>query len=52
MVTEGKLTLTVNQKAHVLHASDSISFDASFEHIYTNSSEGMLKAVVMNFYPA
>ena len=52
MVMEGELTLTVNQKAHVLHANDSISFDASFEHIYANNGEGMLKAVVTNFYPA
>jgi transcriptional regulator with XRE-family HTH domain len=52
MVMEGELTLTVNHKAHVLHESDSISFDASFEHIYANSGEGILKAVITNYYPA
>ncbi len=51
MVIKGELTLTVKQKEYALHESDSISFDASYEHIYTNSGEGMLKAVVTNFYP-
>lgn len=51
MVIEGELTLTVNQAEHVLRESDSISFDASYEHIYFNSGKGVLKAVVTNFYP-
>ena len=52
MVLEGELTLDTDHKTYMLHANDSISFAASAEHIYYNSGTGVLKATVINYYPA
>ncbi|VBB08338.1 Hypothetical protein LUCI_3682 [Lucifera butyrica] len=52
MVLEGELTLEVNHETFILHADDTIAFSASTKHAYFNSGKGILKTVIMNFYPA
>lgn len=51
MVLEGEMTLTVDANAYTLHADDSLSFDASLTHVYANSGQGTMKAVITNYYP-
>lgn len=52
MLLEGELTLEVNNETYKLNPNDSISFQASNQHIYINSGKGTLKATITNFYPA
>lgn len=52
MVFAGCLELTVNGRTHVLHPDDAISFAASTEHTYAACGSEMLKAAIINFYPA
>jgi mannose-6-phosphate isomerase-like protein (cupin superfamily) len=52
MVLEGELSLSVNQETFLLKANDTINFTASAKHCYENSGNGMLKAAIINYYPA
>lgn len=51
MVLEGQLTLEVNNETYHLDTDDTISFHASFKHVYRNSGKTVLKTVIINFYP-
>lgn len=51
MILEGELTLEVNNKTYKLNPDDSIKFSATKEHVYINTGQGTLKAMVINFYP-
>lgn len=51
MVLEGELTVEVNGKSFILQADDAITFTASVRHAYENSGTGILKTVIINFYP-
>jgi Predicted transcriptional regulators len=51
MVLEGELSLTIENHTYVVEANDTISFQASSQHIYTNSGTGTLKVSVTNYYP-
>ncbi|WP_432409405.1 helix-turn-helix domain-containing protein [Wukongibacter sp. M2B1] len=51
MVLEGQLTLEINNETFILNADDTITFTASAKHVYFNSRKGILKAVIINFYP-
>lgn len=52
MVFAGCLELTVNGCTHTLHPDDAVSFVASSAHTYAACGSGMLKAAIINFYPA
>ncbi len=52
MVLQGTLTLTIKEESFALTIDDSITFPAAAEHVYTNSGQGILKAVIINHYPA
>ena len=52
MVLEGELTLEVNNNTFILYPDDTITFTASGKHVYFNSGNGILKAAIINFYPA
>ena len=52
MILEGTLTLTIKEEQFTLSADDTISFIASAEHTYHNSGKGVLKAAIINHYPA
>lgn len=52
MVIEGELTLSVNNETFTLSLNDTIDFIASTKHIYCNSGQGILKAVIINYYPS
>jgi len=51
MVLAGQLTLTVGDKQLVLNQDDATRFDPTNQHIYQNSGSGLLKAIIINFYP-
>lgn len=50
MVMSGELTLSLNGKSYVLKKNDTISFDASVEHIYQSTGKQELKTVIINYY--
>lgn len=52
MVLEGELSLTVNDQTHILQPNDSICFTASARHVYSSSGSNILKANIINYYPA
>lgn len=51
MILEGELTLNVNNESYILLPDDTIDFIASNRHTYCNSGCGILKAVIINYYP-
>jgi transcriptional regulator with XRE-family HTH domain len=51
LVFDGELTLKTDNKEYVLNSGDSIFFDASKEHIYTNNSPIMVRMTIINYYP-
>jgi transcriptional regulator with XRE-family HTH domain len=51
LVSEGELTLSVNNKRYVLKKDEAVEFTASNKHSYYSSGNTTLKAVVINFYP-
>lgn len=51
MVLEGQLTLEVNNESFILYTDDTITFTASAKHVYFNNGKGILKTVIINFYP-
>lgn len=51
MVLEGELTLRIHHEEFTLAENDAIEFEASAEHTYCNSGNGMVKAVITNYYP-
>ncbi|MDD3028594.1 MAG: XRE family transcriptional regulator [Erysipelotrichaceae bacterium] len=52
MVIEGELTLEVANQIHTIKKDEAINFDAANAHSYKASSKEMVKAVLINFYPA
>ncbi len=52
MVFSGCLTLTVGTRTYTLQQDDAISFVAAEEHTYAACGSEMLKAAIINFYPA
>ncbi|GAX01966.1 helix-turn-helix domain-containing protein [Secundilactobacillus silagei] len=51
MVLAGQLTLISGSKQLVLNQDDATRFDPTNQHIYQNSGQGTLKAMIINFYP-
>lgn len=52
MVFAGCLELSANDRTHTLRQDDAISFVASGRHVYTACGDEMLRAAIINFYPA
>jgi transcriptional regulator with XRE-family HTH domain len=52
MVLSGCLELTLNDAVYRLNPEDSIKFDASIPHRYCAVGDGILKATIVNYYPA
>ena len=52
MVFAGCLKLTANGRTHILRQDDAIGFIASNRHTYTACGSEMLRAAIINFYPA
>ncbi len=52
MVLSGELTFTIGGASHILGIDDAIQFDASADHSYFASGNEMLKAIIINHYPA
>ncbi|WP_432646073.1 helix-turn-helix domain-containing protein [Mitsuokella sp.] len=50
-VREGKLKLEVAGQFFYLQTGDSLTFDATLRHIYTNEGEGISEALCINHYP-
>jgi transcriptional regulator with XRE-family HTH domain len=50
-VLSGDLSISYQNERHVLHAGDSVYFDASEPHSYTGSSENPAKAIVVITLP-
>lgn len=50
IVNNGQLSLDVNGTKHILNIGDSIVFDSSKPHSYTNSSNEMLRMTIINYY--
>lgn len=51
MILEGELTITIGDKSYLVSQNDTVNFTASVRHNYRNSGKGILRAVVINFYP-
>lgn len=52
MVLEGELTLTSGDHHYHLKPNDTIEFNAATSHTYVACGDQMLKAAVINYYPA
>ncbi len=50
-VTTGELVVELESTEHTLKAGDSISFDSSISHTYTNKQKETTSFMVINFYP-
>jgi transcriptional regulator with XRE-family HTH domain len=50
MVMEGRMILEVNGSAYLLEPDDALYFDASYPHVYKNSSDQQVKAVLIISY--
>lgn len=49
-VQQGDLKITVEENDSTVHADQSITFDASRQHEYTNIGDEMIKAIMMLYY--
>lgn len=52
LVLQGALILKVGDTTHHLEAKDAITFPASRSHTYMNTGPGILKALIINYYPS
>jgi len=50
-VQQGLLKISVGEHDATIHADQSITFDASRQHAYTNIGNGVSKAIMMLYYP-
>lgn len=50
MVYSGQLSLTVDNNNYILNVGDSIVFDSSKPHSYSNLSEDLIKMTIINYY--
>lgn len=50
IVYNGQLSLDVNGTKHILNVGDSIVFDSSKPHCYSNLSDQMVKMTIINYY--
>ena len=50
-VQQGLLKITVGENDSTVHAAQSITFDASRQHEYTNVGNEVIKAIMMLYYP-
>jgi transcriptional regulator with XRE-family HTH domain len=50
-VQQGLLKITVGENESTVHADQSITFDASRQHEYTNMGSEVIKAIMMLYYP-
>jgi XRE family transcriptional regulator, regulator of sulfur utilization len=50
-VQQGLLKITVGEHDSTIHADQSITFDASRQHAYTNVGNEVIKAIMMLYYP-
>ncbi|GAK58960.1 transcriptional regulator, XRE family protein [Candidatus Vecturithrix granuli] len=50
-VQQGLLKITVGEHDATVHADQSITFDASRQHEYTNVGNKVIKAIMMLYYP-
>jgi transcriptional regulator with XRE-family HTH domain len=50
-VQQGLLKITVGENDSTVHADQSITFDASRQHEYTNMGNEVIKAIMMLYYP-
>jgi uncharacterized cupin superfamily protein len=51
MVMEGSMVLEVNGTEHRLEPDDALYFDASYPHVYKNTSPQRVKVVLIIYYP-
>ncbi|GAF35641.1 helix-turn-helix domain-containing protein [Lentilactobacillus farraginis] len=51
MVLAGQLTLEVTGEKLILNKDDATRFDSTGNHTYRNTGTGILKTVIINFYP-
>lgn len=51
MVLNGQLTLEVAGQTLVLNPDDTTRFDSTGKHVYRNTGQGVLKTMIINFYP-
>ena len=49
-VQQGVLKITVGENESTVHADQSITFDASQQHRYTNTGNELIKAIMMLYY--
>jgi len=52
MVIKGELELQIEGETFILKEDDSLNFNASAKHIYSNKHNFPVKAIIINFYPA
>jgi mannose-6-phosphate isomerase-like protein (cupin superfamily) len=50
MVLEGQMTLDVNGSEYQLEADDALYFEASYPHVYKNTSGRRVRAVLIIYY--
>jgi quercetin dioxygenase-like cupin family protein len=50
MVLEGQMILEVNGSEYQLAVDDALYFDASYPHVYKNTSDQQVKAVLIIYY--
>jgi XRE family transcriptional regulator, regulator of sulfur utilization len=50
-VQQGLLKVSVGENDSTVHADQSMTFDASQQHVYTNIGSEMIKATMMLYYP-
>jgi XRE family transcriptional regulator, regulator of sulfur utilization len=51
LVTQGILTLCINDRKYTAGEGEVIHFQANQEHCYANETDGMAKAYILMFYP-
>jgi transcriptional regulator with XRE-family HTH domain len=51
LVTQGKLTLFMNDRSYTAGEGEVIHFSAHQEHCYANETDGTVKAYILMFYP-
>ena len=49
-VQQGRLSMTVETTEYTVRADQSINFDASKTHTYTNTGNDLVKAIMMIYY--
>jgi len=50
-VLEGQLVLNTENGEYILNEGDSLSFDSSVEHTYSNKENRMATFMIINYYP-